>query len=124
MRNRSRPVLHIPRTSLETLLEVLTALAIITALAMTVWGYFALPAIIPTHFDASGVPNAYGGKESLLILPIISICLAVSLTFLSRYPHIYNYPSLAEETSLSSIIRLCVREYLYESSTHAHTEQH
>nr|HET6900904.1 DUF1648 domain-containing protein [Ktedonobacteraceae bacterium] len=92
MRNRSRPVLHIPRTSLETLLEALTALGIITALAMTVWGYFALPAIIPTHFGASGAPDAYGGKESLLILPIISICLAVSLTFLSRYPQIYNYP--------------------------------
>jgi hypothetical protein len=28
----------------------------------------------------------------LLTLPIVSICLAVLLTVLSRYPHIYNYP--------------------------------
>jgi len=92
MRNRSRPVLHLPRTPFEALLEVLTVLGIITVIAMTVWGYFALPAIIPTHYGISGTPNAYGGKGSLLILPVLSVCLAVLLTFLSRSPHRYNYP--------------------------------
>jgi uncharacterized membrane protein len=92
MRNRSRPVLHLPRTQFEKLLEALTALGIIILIAMTVWGYFALPAVIPTHYGFSGAPNAYGGKGSLLTLPIVSICLAVLLTVLSRYPHIYNYP--------------------------------
>jgi len=58
---------------------------------MTVWGYFALPAVIPTHYGFSGAPNAYGGKGSLLPLPILSICLAVLLTVLSRYPRRYKY---------------------------------
>jgi len=92
MRNRYRPVLHLPRTPLEKLLEALTALGVIILIAMTVWGYFALPAVIPTHYGFSGAPNAYGGKGSLLTLPIVSICLAVLLTVLSRYPHLYNYP--------------------------------
>ena len=92
MRNRYRPVLHLPRTPFEKLLEALTALGIIILIAMTVWGYFALPAVIPTHYGFSGAPNAYGGKGSLLTLPIVSICLAVLLTVLSRYPHLYNYP--------------------------------
>lgn len=92
MRSCSRPVLHPPRTQFEKLLEALTALGIIILIAMTVWGYFALPAVIPTHYGFSGAPNGYGGKGSLLTLPIISICLAVLLTVLSRYPHRYNYP--------------------------------
>jgi uncharacterized membrane protein len=92
MRKRSRPVLHLPRTQFEKLLEALTALGIIILIAMTVWGYFALPAVIPTHYGFSGAPNGYGGKGNLLTLPIVSICLAVLLTVLSRYPHIYNYP--------------------------------
>lgn len=92
MRSRSRPVLHLPRTQFEKLLEALTALGIVILIAVTVWGYFALPAVIPTHFGFSGAPNAYGGKGSLLALPIVSICLAVLLTVLSHYPHIYNYP--------------------------------
>ena len=91
MRKRSRPVLHLPRTPFETLLEALTVLGIITILAMTVWGWLTLPAIIPTHYGISGAPNAYNGKEILLIFPIISICLAALLTFLSRYLHRFNY---------------------------------
>jgi uncharacterized membrane protein len=92
MRDRSRPVLHLPRTQFEMVLEMLTALGIITILAITAWGYFTLPAIIPTHYNLSGAPNAYGGKGSLLVMPIIAICLTVLLTFLTRYPHRYNYP--------------------------------
>jgi hypothetical protein len=92
MGNRYRPVLHLPHTPLEKLLEALTALGIITVMAMTVWGYFTLPAIIPTHYGISGTPNAYGDKGPLLIMPIICICLAVLMTFVSRYPHLYNYP--------------------------------
>ena len=61
MRKRSRPVLHLPRTPFETLLEALTVLGIITILAMTVWGWLTLPAIIPTHYGISGAPNAYNG---------------------------------------------------------------
>jgi len=75
MRNRSRPVLQLPRTPLETLLEALTVLGLIAVIAMTVWGYSVLPAIIPTHYGLSGAPNAYGGKASLLILPILSVIL-------------------------------------------------
>ena len=92
MRNRYRPVLHIPRTQSDTQLEALTALGIIALLAITVWGYITLPATIPTHYGLSGAPNAYGSKESLLILPIVSILLTILLTFLARNPRIYNYP--------------------------------
>lgn len=92
MRNRYRPVLPIPRTPFETLLEALTVLGIITTIAITVWGWLTLPAIIPTHYGLSGAPNAYGGKGSLLILPILTIGLSALLTILCRYPHRYNYP--------------------------------
>jgi uncharacterized membrane protein len=92
MRNRSRPILPIRRTLLEKWLEALTALGLIALIAMTIWGYFALPAVIPTHYGLSGAPTAYGGKGSLALLPLVSICLVVLLTVLSRFPHLYNYP--------------------------------
>ena len=28
----------------------------------------------------------------MLIVPIICICVAVLMTFVNRYPHLYNYP--------------------------------
>jgi uncharacterized membrane protein len=91
MRNHSRPVRKMQHTPLETLLGVLTMLGLIADIAVTAWGWVTLPATIPTHYDLSGSPNAYGGKESLLILAILSVCLAALLTFLSRFPHRYNY---------------------------------
>ena len=92
MRNRSRPVLHLPRTPVETLLEVLIALGIIAIIAITVWGWLTLPVSIITHYGLSDAPNAHGGKEPLLGVPIIAVCVTVLLTFLSRYPHLSNYP--------------------------------
>jgi uncharacterized membrane protein len=92
MRNRYRPVLQIPRTPLDTLLATLAVLGIIAAFAITAWGWLTLPAVIPTHYSISGVPNAYGSKGTLLIMPIVAACLYILLTFLSRYPHVYNYP--------------------------------
>lgn len=100
MKNRSRPVLHLPRTPLETLLGVLTVFGLIAVIAVTAWGWLILPAIIPTHFGFSGAPNAYGGKGSLLTIPILSVCLTVLLAVLSRFPHRYNYPcQITEENA-------------------------
>jgi uncharacterized membrane protein len=92
MNKQSRPVISLPCTPLEVLLEAFAALGIITVITVTAWGWLILPATIPTHYGLSGEPNAYGGKESLLILPIISICSAVLLAVVSRFPHRCNYP--------------------------------
>ena len=100
MRKYSRPVLSIPRTPYETLLVALTVLGVIAVLIIAAWGWLILPATIPTHYGISGTPNAYGGKGGLLILPILSICLATLLTFVSRFPHSFNYPwAITEENA-------------------------
>lgn len=117
MRDSYRPVLDIPRTPLETLLEVLAAVGIVATIAMTVWGWSHLPAIIPTHYDVAGRPNSYGGKGSLLTLPILSICLAILLTFVSRFPHRYNYPwQITAENAPRQyyLARLLLRWILFE----------
>jgi uncharacterized membrane protein len=75
-------------------------LGLIAVIAVTAWGWLILPAIIPTHYGFSGVPNAYGGKGSLLTSPILSVCLTILLAILSRFPHRYNYPcQITEENA-------------------------
>lgn len=92
MKKRAHPILSVPPTPLETLLGVLIVLGSITVVAITIWGWLTLPAIIPVHYNLAGEVNAYGGKERLLLLPIITVCLAAFMTILSRFPHLYNYP--------------------------------
>lgn len=56
------------------------------------YGAAKLPAKIPTHFGADGMPNAWGAPESLWLLPAVGTVMAILLTWVSRYPQVFNYP--------------------------------
>jgi multisubunit Na+/H+ antiporter MnhC subunit len=71
----------------------------LTALAILLWitwaalyGPRALAGPIPTHFDLTGQPNAYGPLQMLLILPAIAIALYLLITVVGRNPSVFNYP--------------------------------
>lgn len=89
---RYRPALHVPRSPLESLLELATVIGVIGTIALTIWGWMILPSTIPTHYNIVGQPDAYGGKGMLLIAPLLAILVSLLLAVVSRYPHIYNYP--------------------------------
>lgn len=57
----------------------------------TCWNYADLPETIPTHFNAGGVPDAYGTKKTIFTLPIIASILFVGLSILNKFPHTFNY---------------------------------
>ncbi len=52
----------------------------------------ALPERIPSHFNAAGQPDAWGGKNNLLLVPGVAAGLWVLLTILGRLPGIVNLP--------------------------------
>lgn len=87
----ARPVLALPRSSFENSLEFLGAVGLLLMFAMIAQYWPSLPERIPSHFGVSGQPDAWSGKGTLLILPLLSAALYVGLTVLSRYPHVYNY---------------------------------
>ena len=65
-------------------------------LLIGLWGYAlgrygALPERIPTHFNAAGEADAFGGKQSLWALPVVAAVLFVGLSVLNRFPHLFNY---------------------------------
>lgn len=46
---------------------------------------------IPTHYDLTGKPDAFGGKHTLWILVGINTGLYLLLTWINSYPHLFNY---------------------------------
>lgn len=64
--------------------------------SFTVWRYSHLPSTIPTHFNAAGVPDHYGEKGTILMLPLIATGLFAAMTAIgtafSKFPHALNYP--------------------------------
>jgi uncharacterized membrane protein len=63
-----------------------------------------LPERIPTHFDISGQPNAWGSPGFLWILPVVGLGLYLLMTALASIQfRSYNFPVRVTETNLPFI---------------------
>jgi uncharacterized membrane protein len=79
------------RKTLEIVgLGVLAALCWITWQALS--GPDRLPDRIPTHFDISGNPNAWGSPNMLFLLPIVATAVYLLTTVLAAFPSTFHYP--------------------------------
>lgn len=87
-----RPIIKLPLTGYEKILEILSGLGVLFCVIITVAAWRIIPAEIPTHFGGTGTPDSWGGKESLVLLPVGSIILYALLTVINKYPHTFNYP--------------------------------
>ena len=63
---------QVHRTTEGTVFEVAFVILAIIVWGLIIWMIHRAPDIVPTHFDASGKPNAYGSPTGLLI-PITNI---------------------------------------------------
>lgn len=72
-------------------IEMFGWFAVILLCVLTVINYSKLPDTVPTHFNAAGQPDDFGGKGSILILPVVAALLFAGLTILNKFPHVFNY---------------------------------
>ena len=87
----TRPKINVSLSPLDKILESTGKLLFIIIWGLTLFVFFKLPTIIPTHFNASGKPDGFGNKLTILILPIIATLLYLVLTKLNQNPHTFNY---------------------------------
>ena len=85
------PTIRVRFSAKDIVLEVASGIGILLGIIILTQ-YPDLPDTIPRHFGASGAPDAWGSKKSILVLPLVSIIMYIGLTILNRYPHIFNYP--------------------------------
>jgi uncharacterized membrane protein len=88
----SRPKTELEITSLDKILEVAGWLALAVLWGYTLNNYSHLPETIPTHFNALGEVDSYGGKATILILPILGTVLIIGMSVLNKFPHVFNFP--------------------------------
>jgi len=104
-----RPIIPIPRTKLEWLLDGLSllALALPAIYLFMVWG--ELPAKVPIHFNAAGEADGWGGKGTSLILPVIGLLLFLGMSLLRKIPHHFNYPVKLTQENAAQKYRLSIQ---------------
>ncbi len=99
MSTRPKPVIGL--SSLDRWLEISGYGMLLLMWAGTIFAYLKLPVTIPIHYNLEGKADGYGNKIFLLLLPAIPTIIFFGITFLSRYPHIFNYMvTITEENAL------------------------
>ncbi len=88
---RHQPKLELESTSLQRALLVLAWMAVALNAGVIAYYWPQLPASVPQHFDASGEVDGWGPRALLALLPVLSLVLVGGITWLMRYPHLYNY---------------------------------
>jgi uncharacterized membrane protein len=87
-----KPVLKLPKTLSERIIETLSILFLVGVYVYIIISWSEIPGRVPTHFNIAGEPDSWGGKWSVLILPIVATFLFKTMFILSKFPHIHNYP--------------------------------
>jgi uncharacterized membrane protein len=104
--NRNRPKLTLPRSPLEKVLEVVGVLLLLFMVGLLLVSWPSVPETIPTHFNAAGQPDNYGGKGSLVVVPIVALVLYALLTVVSFFPQVFNFPWRITEQNAEAQYRL------------------
>ncbi|MFT3703946.1 MAG: DUF1648 domain-containing protein [Agriterribacter sp.] len=87
----NRPIIKLHLSSFDRCIEYAGWMLLLFLWIFTMYAWFHLPASIPTHFNVTGAADNHGGKETMLLLPVIGTFVFALITLLNKYPQIFNY---------------------------------
>lgn len=109
MEPEKRPHFRPTLTPLDWLIEIGAFATMMFCIAYTLMSFRTLPARIPTHFDAAGTVDGWGGKSILFLMPTMGVGFYLLLTLLQFFPWVYNMPVEITERNAPRVYRVSVR---------------
>jgi uncharacterized membrane protein len=90
-----------PLDSLGRACVVIVAVFLLLIWVIGIFAYKTMPDRIPTHFDFSGNPDAFGNRLTFLLLPvafslapvIILLIVRFRFTLVNRFPYLVSLPA-------------------------------
>jgi uncharacterized membrane protein len=73
-------------------LEIIGVFIILGCFLFLALNYESLPDSLPRHYGSDGVPDAYGAKAIIWVLPIFGFFLYFVLGLISYFPELINLP--------------------------------
>jgi uncharacterized membrane protein len=95
----NRPILNLKITPLEFFLNVITLATFVGTIAYLISSWTIMPSEVPVHYNAAGDVDRWGGKGEMLILPLIALLMWIGMSFLEKFPHVYNYMNLTQDNA-------------------------
>lgn len=78
------------RTVEGTVFEAVFIVVAIIVWGLIIWMIHQAPDIVPTHFDGSGKPNAYGSPAGVTIPCVILTIAAIGCMVVAYFPRLIN----------------------------------
>lgn len=94
-----RPKLKLPYSRVEKFIEILAFMGLVVSVGLIIKYLPTLPDTIPTHFGFNGKADGWGSRNTLLMIPGITIALYLLLTALARVPQLFNYANKITEAN-------------------------
>ena len=96
-------------TKIDYIFEIVGVIGIMCLFAFPIYFLNDLPNQIPKHYNILGEVDALGDHRLIWLLPIIGLVLYIGLTFLSKYPFIFNYPTKVTNENAEKLYTLATR---------------
>ena len=97
------------RTASGTIFEMAFVLTALIVWGLIIWLVHQAPDIVPTHFDGSGNPNAYGSPVRVAIPCIIITIVAIGCMVVAYFPRYINMPVGIENIRQVGLVITSVR---------------
>ena len=88
----SRPRIHIKKTRLDYFIEGISIISLALSFVLLTYYFGKYPSSVAIHYNAIGQADSFGSRWLLFILPTTGLITYVGMTYLNRFPHIFNYP--------------------------------
>ena len=79
-----------PATRWQRIAGILAPAILLGSFACVLILWHSLPEQIPIHYNAAGEIDGYGGRGSLLLMPIIGLVMDLTIVLTSRFPQTWN----------------------------------
>ncbi|PKP08034.1 MAG: hypothetical protein CVU09_17450 [Bacteroidetes bacterium HGW-Bacteroidetes-4] len=109
MYQKNKPIVTIKHQSADKIIDALGYAAILALFAIPFAFYADLPQEIPYHYDLSGAPNAFGGRNAIWVLPLVATIIVIGISLLSRIPSVFNYPVTITNQNAAKQYALAIR---------------
>ena len=89
---------------LEYLCRIILAGTLVFLIAYWSW----IPDQIPTHYNAAGEIDSWGGKGMIWFIVIMSWVMYLGITFVEKYPEIWN---TGVKITKKNAEKVCIKEW-------------
>ncbi len=79
-----------PTTRYQRIAGILAPLMLLGSIVYILILWHTLPEKIPTHYNFAGEIDGYGGRGSLLLMPIIGLLTDLTVAICARFPKSWN----------------------------------